>query len=142
VVSLAQETKKHGLVVQKAEIEALAARMEAKDLDLGFVAFCADRAAHGKNVKNPRALLKRTLFAFDDAAEEYKAARPPIPEPTYPEPESCTKCGGDLMRWAGQKADERLCARCRAEYHYDPALGWNERHEGDTIPEPEYEETG
>jgi hypothetical protein len=135
VNNLAEETKKNGLVLQPSELEALTMRINSKNLDLGFVAFCADRVSKMRGVKNPRALLKRTLLEYDDAAEEYRiilsdkaSAPPPLPEPP-----ACPECGRipDLDTPEPGKPRTATCAKCRRTWTYND--DWQEWHED---PEP------
>jgi hypothetical protein len=88
-------------------------------------AFALDRARKNPKNRNPSAVAKK-IMSDADVLEDFKASRPPPPEPTFPNPRPCPKCSGDFMRYPGQKADERRCSRCGYEVVYDPDVGWIE----------------
>lgn len=118
VDNLAEELKRVGLVLPAPDLEALALRMTAKNLDLPFVAFCVDRIARQRGVKNVRGLLKKTLLEYDDAAQEYSTGQQAKEDTRIaPAPKGPCACGGKIR--TNTHLGEGICTECGTGYVYD-----------------------
>jgi hypothetical protein len=97
---------------------------KTKEEEASFFAFCLSRAKE-QGAKRPVAYT-HTLEKKDDVARDWRESLKPAapPEPSLPPPMPCGKCNGDLMRYPGQKPDERRCSRCGTEYVYDLDYSW------------------
>jgi len=68
-----------------------------------------------KRPDNPEGMARRIMLEPDVLAawRESLANPPPPPDPVLPPPPPCPECGGELVRWPTDPANQRTCTRCR-----------------------------